>query len=69
MDFVATEKWRGQIDGKIVRVHYSCTAENSKALNKATLERELLEDGAFMVCALIMQDQYGLFLQAKPEEW
>ena len=48
MDFVATEKWRGQIDGKIVRVHYSCTAENSKALNKATLERELLEDGAFM---------------------
>jgi hypothetical protein len=53
MDFVATEKWRGQIDGKIVRVHYSCTAENSKALNKATLERELLEDGAFMVWEIL----------------
>lgn len=52
MDFVATEKWRGQIDGKIVRVHYSCTAENSKALNKATLEREL-EDGAFMVWEIL----------------
>lgn len=35
IDFVATEKWRGEIEGKIVRVHYSCTAENSKALNKA----------------------------------
>lgn len=53
MDFVATEKWRGQIDGKIVRVHYSCTAENSKALNKATLERKLLEDGAFMVWEIL----------------
>lgn len=53
IDFVATEKWRGQIDGKIVRVHYSCTAENSKALNKATLERELLEDGAFMVWEIL----------------
>lgn len=40
-------------NGKIVRVHYSCTAENSKALNKATLERELLEDGAFMVWEIL----------------
>ena len=53
IDFVATEKWRGEIEGKIVRVHYSCTAENSKALNKATLERELLYDGAFMVWEIL----------------
>lgn len=53
IDFVATEKWRGEIEGKIVRVHYSCTAENSKALNKATLERELLDDGAFMVWEIL----------------
>lgn len=53
IDFVATTKWRGLIDGKIVRVHYSCTAENSKALNKATLEKELLDDGAFMVWEIL----------------
>ena len=53
IDFVATTKWRGLIDGKIVRVHYSCTAENSKALNKAILEKELLDDGAFMVWEIL----------------
>lgn len=53
MDFVATQKWRGQIDGKIVRVHYSCTAENSKALNKTTLGKELMDDGAFMVWEIL----------------
>lgn len=53
IDFVATTKWRGLIDGKIVRVHYSCTAENSRALNKAILEKELLDDGAFMVWEIL----------------
>lgn len=53
IDFVATTKWRGKIDEKIVRVHYSCSAENSKALNKAVLEKELLDDGAFMVWEIL----------------
>lgn len=51
IDMVATLKWRGEIDGKIVRVRYRCTDENVKAYkeNEALLERELLDDGAFMV--------------------
>ena len=49
IDMVATMKWRGNIDEKIVRVYYSCSVENSKVLNTAVLERELLDDGAFMV--------------------
>lgn len=53
VDLVATSKWRGEIDGKIVRVHYSCSAENSKALNKAVMEKELLDDGAFMVWEIL----------------
>lgn len=53
MDFVATTKWRGLIDEKIIRIHYSCTAENSKTLNKAVLEKELLDDGAFMVWEIL----------------
>ena len=53
LDFVATQKWRGEIDDKIVRVHYSCSAENSKALNTAVLEKELLDDGAFMVWEIL----------------
>ena len=53
LDFVATQKWRGKIDDKIVRMHYSCSAENSKALNTAVLEKELLDDGAFMVWEIL----------------
>lgn len=51
IDEVALNYWRynGAVMGKIVRIHYSCSAENSKALNKALIERTLLEDGAFMV--------------------
>lgn len=49
MEFVATKKWLGRIDGKIVRVRYNCSAENAKALNTAILSKRLLDDGAFMV--------------------
>lgn len=51
MDEVAMNYWRynGAVMGKIVRIHYCCSAENSKVLNKALLEKTLLEDGAFMV--------------------
>lgn len=55
IDEVALNYWRynGAVMGKIVRIHYSCSAENSKALNKALLEKTLLEDGAFMVWEIL----------------
>ncbi len=37
------------VDGKIVRVLYSCTDENNKALNKTLMEQQLYEYGAFWV--------------------
>ena len=51
IDEVAFNYWRynGVVNDKIVRIHYNCSAENSKALNKALIEKTLLEDGAFMV--------------------
>lgn len=48
-DMVGTQRWRGEIGGKITRVIYNCTYENNKALNTASLEKQLLDDGAFMV--------------------
>lgn len=55
IDEVAFNYWRynGAVQDKIVRIHYSCSAENSKALNKALLEKALLEDGAFMVWEIL----------------
>lgn len=53
IDMVATCKWRGEVDDKIVRIHYNCSAENDKALNTAQLEKELLDDGAFMVWEIL----------------
>lgn len=51
IDMVAAMKWAGRIEGKIVRVHYSCSVENAKAykMNEAVLERSLMENGAFML--------------------
>ncbi len=40
---------RGTVSGKIVRVLYSCTEEESKALNRPVLEKQLYDDGAFSV--------------------
>lgn len=55
IDEVAFNYWRynGAVQDRIVRIHYSCTEENSKALNRAALERTLLEDGAFMVWEIL----------------
>lgn len=55
IDEVAFNYWRynGAVKDKIVRIHYSCSAENSKALNKVLLERKLLDDGAFMVWEIL----------------
>lgn len=55
IDEVAFNYWRynGAVQDKIVRIHYSCSAENSKALNKADLEKTLIDDGAFMVWEIL----------------
>jgi exonuclease SbcC len=55
IDKVAFSCWRynGAVQDKIVRIRYNCSAENSKALNKALLEKTLLEDGAFMVWEIL----------------
>ncbi len=55
VDEVAFNYWRynGAVQDKIVRIHYTCSADNSKALNKAVLERTLLDDGAFMVWEIL----------------
>lgn len=57
-DEVAERFWRNSKAAKdrIVRILYSCSAENSKALDKALLEKTLLDDGAFMVWD-ILSDQ------------
>lgn len=55
IDEVAFNYWRynGAVQDKIVRIHYTCSADNTKALNKAVLERTLLDDGAFMVWEIL----------------
>ncbi len=55
IDDVAINYWRynGLIQNRIVRIYYSCSAENNKALNKAVLEKTLLADGAFMVWEIL----------------
>ena len=60
IDEVAFNYWRynGAVQDKIVRIHYSCSADNSKALNKAVLERTLLDDGAFMVWEILPDKIY-----------
>ncbi|MCM1179954.1 MAG: AAA family ATPase [Clostridium sp.] len=72
-DMVGTQRWRGEVDGKIARVIYSCTYENNKALNKASLERQLLDDGAFMVKEILPEkigesaDRSNMFGTTDPE--
>lgn len=63
IDDVAYNYWRynGAAMDKIVRVFYSCSLQNSKAFNRANLERALLEDGAFMVSD-VLPDQIEEFV-------
>lgn len=53
IDEVAMNYWRynGAVMGKIVRIHYSCSADNAKAykMNESLLEKALIDDGAFML--------------------
>lgn len=55
IDGVAMNWWRynNEISGKIVRILYSCSLDNQKALNKAALERTLYKDGAFYVWEIL----------------
>lgn len=55
IDSVAMNWWRhnNAVEGKIVRILYTCSQENQKALNKAALERVLYEDGAFYVWEIL----------------
>ena len=45
------------IDGLIVRVRYRATAEQEKALNKAELQKSLMDAGAFHVAEIIAEGQ------------
>lgn len=51
--FQAAKKWQGQIADKIVRVLYSCTDEQEKALDRRALEQALQLDGAWYVAAIM----------------
>lgn len=44
-------RWNGAVRDKIVRIHYSCAADEAKAykMNESLLEKTLLDDGAFML--------------------
>lgn len=42
-------KYEGQLDDRIVRVRYSCTSEQRKALNVPALQNDLYKLGAFYV--------------------
>ncbi len=57
IDKVAFNYWRynGAVNDRIVRIHYSCSEENNKALalNRAVLEKAILDDGAFMVWEIL----------------
>lgn len=73
-DIVGMQHWKADIEGKIVRVLYSCTFETNKAVNKALFERKLMEDGAFYVSEINPQkisesaDRQDLSDVADPEE-
>ena len=41
---------------KIIRVRYSCTAEQEKALNRADIQKTLTADGAFYVAEIVPED-------------
>lgn len=57
---VAAIRWQGKIVNKIVRVFYECTKEDSKAFNKAILEKELVAAGAYWVSGIDMKNQIEL---------
>lgn len=55
LDDVAFNWWRynGGVQDRIVRILYTCSYENSKALNTVLLEKALYGDGAFYVAGIL----------------
>ncbi len=43
------------IENKIVRIVYSCTSEQKKAINTAAIEREIYDAGAFYLSDMVME--------------
>lgn len=76
LDDVAFNWWRynGGVQDRIVRILYTCSYENSKALNTALLEKTLYEDGAFYVAGILPEkveeaaDRNDLSNTTDPEE-
>lgn len=76
IDEVALNWWRynSGVQGKIVRILYTCSLEKSKALNTALLEKVLYEDGAFYVAGILPEkveeavDRNDLASTTDPEE-
>lgn len=48
-EMAVAAKYEGQLDDRIVRVRYSCTSEQRKALNVPALQNDLYKLGAFYV--------------------
>lgn len=58
-EFISTGQLSRRVDGldqAIVRVRYTCTAEQDKAFNRAELQKKLLTAGAFHVAEVIPED-------------
>lgn len=76
LDEVAQKWWRYNdgVRDKIVRILYTCSYENSKALNTALLGKALYEDGAFYVVGVFPEkvvetaDRNDLSDTTDPEE-
>lgn len=76
LDDVAFNWWtyNGGVQDRIVRILYTCSYENSKALNTALLEKTLYEDGAFYVAGILPEkveeaaDRNDLSNTTDPEE-
>lgn len=70
---IAAVKWKGNIDQAVIRVRYTCTNDNHKALNHALLEKRLYEDGAFFVLDILPEeisedvDRKSLVKESDPE--
>ena len=50
----------GDVEGRVVRVRYSCTLEQEKAFNRAELQKRLMDAGAFYVAEIIPDDVEAL---------
>lgn len=50
----------GDVEGRVVRVRYSCTLEQEKAFNRAELQKRLMDADAFYVAEIIPDDVEAL---------